>query len=96
MQIPVNLLTLDDFALLLQASTHTQLPILEKTLKLTKIFATNNEETHRYKNHLIAKALLAILFSSETTAQKKNEIFLLLNIVIRKIKYTLIEIVKKK
>jgi len=75
LQIPVNLLTLDDYALLLQASSHTQLPILEKTLKLSKIFAMDNPDSRKYKNHLIAKALLAILFSSETTAQKKNEIF---------------------
>ena len=75
LKIPVNLLTLDDYALLLQASKHTQLPILERTLKLSKIFATNTPESQKYKNHLIAKALLAVLFSSETTAQKKNEIF---------------------
>ena len=75
LQIPVNLLTLDDYALLLQASSHTQLPILERTLKLTKIFAMDSPESRKYKNHLIAKALLAILFSSETTAQKKNEVF---------------------
>jgi len=75
LQIPVNLLTLDDYALLLQANSHTQLPILERTLKLAKIFAMNTEETQRYRNHVIAKALLSVLFSSETTAQKKNEIF---------------------
>ena len=73
--IPVNLLTLDDYALLLQANSHTQLPILEKTLKLARIFAMNNEESHKYKNHLIAKALIAILFSNQTSSQKKNEIF---------------------
>ena len=75
LKIPVNLLKLDDYALLLQASKHTQLPILERTLKLSKIFATDSPESRKYKNHLIAKALLAVLFSSETTAQKKNEIF---------------------
>ena len=75
LKIPVNLLKLDDYALLLQASKHTQLPILERTLKLVKIFATDTPESRKYKNHLIAKALLAVLFSSETTAQKKNEIF---------------------
>ena len=75
LKIPVNLLTLDDFALLVQANSHTQLPILERTLKLTRIFATNSPESTKYKNHLIAKAILAVLFSSETTAQKKNEIF---------------------
>lgn len=75
LKIPVNLLKLDDYALLLQASKHTQLPILERTLKLAKIFAVDSPESRKYKNHLIAKALLAVLFSSETTAQKKNEIF---------------------
>ncbi len=80
LQIPVNLLTLDDIALLLQASSHSQLPILENTLKLAKIFAVNTPETESYKNHLIAKAMLAVLFSSETISNKKNEIFTILEV----------------
>lgn len=80
LKIPVHLLELDDFALLLQASTHSQLPIIENTLKLCKIFAQNNETSRKYKNHLIAKALLAILFSNETTANKKNEIFTVIEV----------------
>lgn len=75
LQIPIFLLNLDDLALLFQASSHSQLPILERTLKLVKIFAKNDENSTKYKNHLIAKALLAVLFSSETTVGKKNEIF---------------------
>ena len=50
LKIPVNLLKLDDYALLLQASKHTQLPILERTLKLSKIFATDSPESRKYKN----------------------------------------------
>lgn len=80
LSIPVNLLTLDDFALLLQASNHAQLPIIEHTIKLAKIFSVESEETLRYKNHLIAKALLAVLFSSETVANKKNEIFTIIEV----------------
>ena len=38
LKIPFHLLNLDDIALLLQASTHSQLPILERTIKLCKIF----------------------------------------------------------
>ena len=38
LQIPVNLLNLDDWALLLQANNHSQLPIIERTLRLAKIF----------------------------------------------------------
>ncbi len=72
LQIPVSLLTLDDMALLLQADKHAQLPIIENTIKLAKIFATNSDEANNYKNHLIAKALLAVLFSNETISSKKK------------------------
>lgn len=75
LKIPVNLLTLDDIALLLQANTHSQLPILDRSIKYAKIFSSNSEEVIKYKNHLIAKALIAILFSNSTTSYKKNEIF---------------------
>jgi len=79
----LKLLTLDDvleilsgdIALLLQAGTHSQLPILERSIKYAKIFASDGEEVTKYKNHLIAKALIAILFSNMTTSYKKNEIF---------------------
>ncbi len=80
LEIPVSLLKLDDMALLLQASSHSQLPIIERTIRLAKIFSQNSEESERYKNHLIAKALLAILFSNQTTAHKKNEIFTIIEV----------------
>ena len=80
LQIPVNLLNNDDFALLLQASTHSQLPIIERTLKLAKIFSQKDETAKKFKNHLIAKALLAVLFSNQTTASKKNQIFTIIEV----------------
>lgn len=80
LKIPTNLLTLDDFALLLQANEHSQLPIIERTLKLTKVFADRNDETIRYKNHLIAKALIAILFSNNTIQTKKNDVFRIIEV----------------
>ena len=73
--LPVHLLTLDDMTLLLQVSSHTQIPIIERALKLAKVFADVSDEATMYKNHLIAKALLAILFSNETTKEKKNKVF---------------------
>lgn len=75
LKIPLHLLNLEDLALLLQVTEHGQLPIVERTLKLTKIFAQDDVNANRLKNHLIAKALLAILFSNQTTASKKNEVF---------------------
>jgi len=80
LEIPINLLTLDDMALLLQANSHTQLPIIERMLRLAKIFSQESEESLQFKNHLIAKALLAILFSNKTTANKKNEIFTVIEV----------------
>lgn len=80
LKIPVSLLTLDDMALLLQASNHAQLPIIENTIKLAKIFSTNTDEANDYKNYLIAKALLAVLFSNETISSKKNEIFTIIEV----------------
>lgn len=80
LSIPTNLLNLDDWALLLQASTHSQLPIIERTLRLAKIFSQKNEESETYKDHLIAKAILAVLFSNQTTASKKNDIFTIIEV----------------
>ena len=78
--IPTHLLNLDDFALLLQASNHAQLPIIERTIRLAKIFAKTDESVNKYKNHLIAKALLAVIFSNQTTPRKKNEIFKIIEV----------------
>ena len=80
LDLPIHLFNLDDWALLLQASTHSQLPIIENTIKLAKIFSQDNESSRRLKNHLIAKALLAVLFSSETSSNKKNEIFTIIEV----------------
>ena len=80
LQVPFHLLTLDDLTLLLQADSHSQLPIIERSLKLTKIFSKGDEKAAKYKNHLIAKALMAILYSNQITANKKNEIFKILEV----------------
>lgn len=80
LEIPIHLFNLDDWALLLQATNHSQLPIIENTIKLAKIFSQENENVRKLKNHLIAKALLAVLFSSETTSNKKNEIFTIIEV----------------
>ena len=80
LNIPFHLLNLDDLTIMLQADKHSQIPILERALKLTRIFSKNDEVAQRYKNHLIAKALIAILYSNQITANKKNEIFKVLQV----------------
>ena len=77
--LPIYLMTLDDIALLLNATDHAQLTILERALKLVRVFARKDEGSIKIKNHLIAKAIVAILFSGLTSAGKKNEIFKILH-----------------
>ena len=77
--IPLNLMRVDDFAILLQADKHSQLTILERALKYAKIFASNNEEATRYKNKIIANALITILYNTNTTRQKKDDIFTIID-----------------
>ena len=50
LNFPAYFLDVDDLALLLQVTTGDQLPVLEKTLKLVKIFKSNSEQVKQYKN----------------------------------------------
>ena len=79
LNIPIFLLTIDDICLLLQADNHHQYTIVERMLKLAKLFSKNDEETKRLKNHLIAKAIMTVLFSNQNAAGKKNDIFTIIN-----------------
>lgn len=78
LRLPIWLLNQGDIALLLGASNHAQLPIIERMLKLVKIFAENDEMALNYKNHLIAKAVMTILYTNQTSPNKRNEIFSIL------------------
>jgi len=73
--IPLWLLSIDDFALLLEADTHSQLTIIERMLKLVRIFATDDNISNEYKNHLIASAIMDIMYTNQTCASKRNDIF---------------------
>ena len=77
--IPLWLLDNDDFAILLNASEHAQLPIIERTLKLVRIFAASDEMALKYKNHLIAKAIMNILYTNQSASSKRNDIFAIFN-----------------
>ena len=79
LQIPIFLLSSDDIALLLNATNHTQLTIIARMIKLAKIFSKHDENSIKLKNHLIAKAIMSILFSNKTAALKKNDIFTVLS-----------------
>ena len=78
LRLPIYLLNKDDLALLLQCTSHSQLPIIERMLKLALVFSQNDIEADSYKNYLIAKAIMTILYTNETAPNKRNEIFSIL------------------
>ena len=78
LKIPLWLLDVDDFALLLGATKSTQLPIIEKALKLVSIFSIFVEEIIIYKNDIIARALIELLYSGGTPSQIRDQIFAVL------------------
>ncbi len=77
-KIPLWLLDVDDFALLLEAEDQTQLPIIEKALRLVTVFSGSEEETKVYKNDIIAKAILEVLYSGGSASQIHDQIFAIL------------------
>ena len=78
LRIPLWLLGIDDMALLLQADSHSQIPIIERMLKLVSIFSESSEQSENHKNHLIAKAIMTILYTNQTSTAKRNDIFSIL------------------
>ena len=79
LKMPVFLFNVDDLALFLQATEPSQLPIIEKMYKLVRIFSESSEMSTAYKNHLIAKAIMNILYTNQTSTSKRNDIFSILN-----------------
>ena len=75
LRIPIYLLNEADLALLLQVTSHSQLPIVERMRKLALVFSQKDMDANNYKNHLIAKAIMTILYTNESGPNKRNEIF---------------------
>jgi len=79
LRIPPWLLSVDDYALLLGAERPSQIPIIEKALKLITIFARQEELVIKHKNDIIARALLDILSSGRPPAQIRDQVFSILS-----------------
>lgn len=74
LKIPIWLLDVDDLALLLDASSPTQLPIIEKTLKLVRILTGKTERVIQRKNDIIARALQDILLSGNDSTKIRDQV----------------------
>ena len=78
LKLPLWLLSVDDFALLLNAESASQIPFIEKALKYVNLFTRDESEVIEEKNDIIARALLDILSSGKGSAQIRDQIFSIL------------------
>ena len=78
-RIPLWLLSVDDYANLLDVTSYTQLSVIERMLGFVSVFAKDDAEATRYKNHLIAKAIISVMYSNQTPARIRDQIFTVLN-----------------
>lgn len=76
--LPLWLLTVDDYANILDVTAYSQLAVIEKMLSLVSAFARNDDEAKRYKNHLIASAIVSVLYTNQTAGRIRDQIFSIL------------------
>ena len=78
-KIPLWLLGVDDIALLLGADKHSQLPLIEKALKLVTVFGQDENLVIKHKNDIIARAILDIFSSGRQPAQIRDQVIAVLS-----------------
>lgn len=71
--LPHWFLNIDEWALLLQASEKTQLPILRNALALAVLFS-KNKEINNIKNHILSTCITQILRDETSSPSKKDRI----------------------
>lgn len=78
-ELPHWFLNIDEWALLLQASEKTQLPILRNAINLIKLFAGDVGAMKKIKNHILYLCLLHILRDESSPPSKKDRIVAILS-----------------
>ncbi len=79
LNIPVCLLDLEDVLNLLEATSFSQISMIETALTYVKMFAREDKEAIDFKNHILAKAVLNIMYTSQTASKIRDQIFEILN-----------------
>lgn len=72
--LPHWFLNIDEWALLLQASEKTQLPILRNALALAVLFSSEHIAIEGIKNHILATCITQILRDETSSPSKKDRI----------------------
>lgn len=78
LKIPLWLMSVDDYTNLLDVSHYSQIMVIEKMLNYVFLFAKNDGESNKYKNHLIASAITSVLYSNQVSARIRDQIFSIL------------------
>ena len=76
--IPFWLLNADDIALLLNVTDPRQIPIIDKALKYVNYFSSNTAGVTEYKNSIISKSILDLIYSSKNISETRNQIITIL------------------
>ena len=79
LNIPVCLLELEDVLNLLEATNFSQIAMIETALTYVKMFAREDKEAIEFKNHILAKAIISIMYTNQTSARIRDQIFEILN-----------------
>ncbi len=74
LKIPLFLLDEDDYTLLLNVDSVSQMHVIKKTLKLIYIFNSGHSDLLQYKNEIIAKCIMDILSSGRNASQIRDQI----------------------
>lgn len=77
-EIPVWLLSVDDWAILLNASEKTQIPILRKSMEIVKVLYSKKDDSLKLRNHMLASTVIGLLTSSESSPSTSDKISTLL------------------
>ncbi len=79
LNIPVCLLDLEDILNLLEATNFSQIAMVETALAYVKMFAREDNEAIDFKNHILAKAIISIMYTNQTAARIRDQIFEILS-----------------
>ena len=79
LNIPVCLLDLEDVLNLLEATNFSQIAMIDTALTYVKMFARKDKEAQDFKNHILASAIISIMYTNQTSSRIRDQIFEILN-----------------
>lgn len=74
LQIPVWALTGDDWGVLLNATERNQIPVLRRAIDIADVFFSEETNTGRVKNHILASTIMGIVNSSDNSPSKIDKL----------------------